>query len=132
MKIESNESKEKISRYKRAIIKLNNIAKVVKPIDKKPESVEPQSKKMKNNNNYKKKKCKYESRGSCKDRRSCPFFHPTGTCARFQSYGVCELEERCQERHPSGLCFEWQKKGRCDRDTKCKFQHPFSKKKDDF
>ena len=70
------------------------------------------------------KKCRYESKGKCKEKQSCEFFHPKKTCQNFSKLGSCSTGNQCNFRHPIRICKEWQDKRECQWSDRCRFRHP--------
>ena len=122
-----------IKRYKKAIIKLNNIANVVKKSEKtEKDNVENNTLRDSVNTNQEDKvkekrrrlKCKYEDRGKCKEKDKCMFIHSKRTCFAHSRHGMCSSERSCSYRHPVGIFYEWEQKGSCFRQETCRFCHP--------
>ena len=140
-KVEQNEEegkcdKEKLKRYKRTIIKLNEIAKI--HVEKQTSNSNKSEKSEPSNENDEeeakvdaasadkrsKKKCKYENGGKCKDKVTCGYYHPKGTCQNFSKLGSCLTGIKCMLRHPRRTCREWEERGGCQWSDRCRFRHP--------
>ena len=97
-----NEKKE-MSQYKKAIVKLNEIAQIKRNVSQ-PESLKtsvepptPTSAKESfkpEHTNTTRKKCRFENRGKCKNGRSCQFYHPRRTCKFFSQSNTCQKGEK--------------------------------------
>ena len=97
-----NDEKE-MNQYKKAIVKLNEIAQIKRNVSK-PESMKtsvkpptPTSAKESfkpEHTNTTRKKCRFENRGKCKIGRSCQFYHPRRTCKFFSQSNTCQKGEK--------------------------------------
>ena len=97
-----NEKKE-MSQYKKAIVKLNEIAQIKRNVSQ-PESMKtsvepptPTSAKESfkpEHTNTTRKKCRFENQGKCKNGRSCQFYHPRRTCKFFSQSNTCQKGEK--------------------------------------
>ena len=75
------------------------------------------------NDAEKKKKCKFENTGNCRN-RECKDAHSKKTCQSFSKLGSCPLESTCEHRHPFGICFDWERHGQCFKADGCRNRHP--------
>ena len=66
----------------------------------------------------KRKPCKYNSRGRCKEQDNCHFFHAETVCKVFKATGVC-WKYNCRQRHPKTCWFG----NRCFRGKSCSYLH---------
>ena len=139
---ESKVDRDKIKRYKKTIIKLNEIAKLHVP--KQTDDDISKSKESSKENNAEvtkqdgtseeifKKKCKYENGGKCKDKNLCGYFHPKRTCQNFSKLGSCPSGFTCKLRHPKRTCREWEERGECQWSDRCRFRHPLEQSQSRF
>ena len=71
MKCKFATQETKMKRYKKAIIKLNGIAGIVPP-----KEAPKVPRKIPGTLSQRKRKCRYENRGKCRNYKDCPFFKP--------------------------------------------------------
>ena len=71
-----------------------------------------------------KKKCFFENRGACNNKRECKSVHPIGTCQSHSKLGSCASEPNCKFRHPIRICREIENFSYCHRGDSCRFRHP--------
>ena len=68
------------------------------------------------------RKCKYFSRGFCKQRETCQFIHPKSICESFLLESKC-YSKNCPFRHPKN-CRYWKNSPEgCKRGSLCQYLH---------
>ena len=124
----------KSSKYKRVIIKLSKLANIDKPSDVQSDETTTENSESaripdEQPKAVKKRKCRYENKGHCKDGSSCSYFHPKRTCQSSSKLGSCPTEYSCNLRHPIGICHEWSNNGACHRSENCRLDILWSKER---
>ena len=134
----------RIKKYKSAIIRMNETIQI-KPSLPTPNSDNENDKEKKEaeeirsadntvstNENKSKIKCRYEDKGSCKNKETCEYQHPKQICYAYSKFGRCQNSNRCQHRHPNGICHQWKKHNECSRGRSCRYCHPIISNKSNF